>query len=163
MKSCLWWLTSSLIYSLFQSLPKCMNWISKSRTSRVATYFKMISGFCISQDWTHFLPPHINWFLSLKNLTFCLLFFVLRALVRLQWWQLNWWLKCYLFQEHLIVNITLFIETQNVYVVYASGFFDYFSWFSVLSYFLTRFSWTRGIQSINSTNWDERINESKNS
>ena len=42
-----------------QSHPNCMNWISKSRTSGVATYFKMISGFCISRDWTHFLPPKL--------------------------------------------------------------------------------------------------------
>ena len=42
-----------------QSYPKCMNRVSKSWTSRVATYFKMISGFCISRDWTHFLPPKL--------------------------------------------------------------------------------------------------------
>ena len=40
-----------------QSHPKCMNWISKSRTSRVVPCFKIISGFCISRDWTYFLPP----------------------------------------------------------------------------------------------------------
>ena len=39
-----------------QSHPKCMNWISKSWTSRVAPYFKLISGSSISRDWTHFLP-----------------------------------------------------------------------------------------------------------
>ena len=42
-----------------QSNPKCMNWISKSRTSWVVSYFKMISGFCITWDWTHFLPPKL--------------------------------------------------------------------------------------------------------
>ena len=42
-----------------QSYPKCMNRVSKSWTSWVATYFKMISGFCISRDWTHFLPPKL--------------------------------------------------------------------------------------------------------
>ena len=42
---------------LLQSHPNCMNWISESWTSEAVLYFKMISGFCISRDWTHFLPP----------------------------------------------------------------------------------------------------------
>ena len=62
-----------------QSHPKCMNRISKSRTLRGVPYFKMITGFCITRDWTHFLPlklmctEHCLW----KNLTavhVCLLF-----------------------------------------------------------------------------------------
>ena len=93
-----------------QSNPKCMNWISKSRTSRVALYFKMISGFCISRDWTHFLP------LKLMLTEFCLwkiwhfVYISTRPAgpARLQWRRKKLWLEsleCYFLSDILFLQL----------------------------------------------------------
>ena len=133
-KSCWWCLTSECLQSSTSYQFRCMNRISKSRTSVVVIWLNLTFGLHRNRECVHFLPPKLLkvTFWHFEKLTLCLLFLWL-----LRWYGVHgrWRFSDVItIQKFFWIRITNAIFCNNYFVVVKMllffALFVHFSWFS---------------------------------